>query len=1012
MPEGHPKTRRGGHTQAAEGTLAPSLIPTAMPAFALRFVGQESLPARLSEFDRQQFFELSRADVEAIREQFRGDHRLPAALMVMFMRVAGRPLDGFNVLPRNLLRYTAQELGVSPPSIASLRSIYKRRQTLYKHQLWVKTYLGLRDLQPADEADLIDTLRVQAEESSHPDDLAQSARQWLFTRRILIPGARRLQDWARDSFAAVETQILEAINAAVPPAKAQLLVESAYSARQGTDGTHLDWLKTPPKRHGHGSLSETFDKVRYLKLLGAHEWDLADIALAKQQAYARQVQARRPVKTREIKATRQTIELVCFLRATLLELTDIALQQSSRRSQQLFREAADRAHARRVRSTTALLQQATKAKAILHDETMSWQARVVEARQMLADLGESATGSFVSQVRKALAEDAQRVHANLAALKDLNFGGRNGDAGFEQWKAWQDLHSRGAMELSEGTPLPDVGVAWHGLVHDLDPRSGFRAFEACTMMSLRRSLRRGSVWIEHSLSYRQRDQMLIPVAEWAVQRDRHVDLLGMPKTAREFLEPLLANLVAGMSAVAEAQRRGKVEIGADGMLHLPAIAALGDQTEPIRTREAIYKLIGPVQFPDLLLELDAATNYSEALLGHRAQSTGELVALYGALLAHGTDVDAKGVASMIPGLEPTQISVAMRALEASGRLRRANQRVADFQSRIPIAALWGDGDKASADMMSLDASRHLWNARVDPRRRTYAAGIYTHVRDRWGIVYDQPIVLNERQAGVAIEGVEQHNNDKAEDRIRLSLLAVDTHGYTNVAMAIAKLLGFDLCPRLRDLAERKLYLPRVFSVPEGLEAVTVRRVSLTAIERGWDELLRLAASIRSARVSASLALQRFGSAAQGDPLHRAAEHLGQLLRTVFLCDYIAIEDFRREIHTLLNRGESVHQLQRAVYSGKVAAERGRRRDEMRAISGSHALLTNIVLAWNTHRMNDVVERLKREGMRIEDDWLRRIGPAHFSHINFRGTLKFSVEKYAAALVQHRSSQRSNASPES
>ena len=43
-----------------------------MPAFALRFVGQEALPPRLSEFDR---------------EQFRGDHRLPATLMLMFMRV-------------------------------------------------------------------------------------------------------------------------------------------------------------------------------------------------------------------------------------------------------------------------------------------------------------------------------------------------------------------------------------------------------------------------------------------------------------------------------------------------------------------------------------------------------------------------------------------------------------------------------------------------------------------------------------------------------------------------------------------------------------------------------------------------------------------------------------------------------------------------------------------------------------------------------------------------------------
>ena len=70
--------------------------PTArpeMPAFAQRFVGQETLPSRLSEFDREQFFELSSADVTAIREEFRSDHRLPGALMLVFTRVAGRPLD-------------------------------------------------------------------------------------------------------------------------------------------------------------------------------------------------------------------------------------------------------------------------------------------------------------------------------------------------------------------------------------------------------------------------------------------------------------------------------------------------------------------------------------------------------------------------------------------------------------------------------------------------------------------------------------------------------------------------------------------------------------------------------------------------------------------------------------------------------------------------------------------------------------------------------------------------------
>ncbi|QBY55318.1 hypothetical protein E0W60_29990 (plasmid) [Cupriavidus oxalaticus] len=50
----------------------------------------------------------------------------------------------------------------------------------------------------------------------------------------------------------------------------------------------------------------------------------------------------------------------------------------------------------------------------------------------------------------------------------------------------------------------------------------------------------------------------------------------------------------------------------------------------------------------------------------------------------------------------------------------------------PLTEYWGRSDLASSDMMSLE---------------TASIGMYTHVRDRWGIFYDQPILLNERQAG-------------------------------------------------------------------------------------------------------------------------------------------------------------------------------------------------------------------------------------------------------------------------
>jgi hypothetical protein len=49
-----------------------------------------------------------------------------------------------------------------------------------------------------------------------------------------------------------------------------------------------------------------------------------------------------------------------------------------------------------------------------------------------------------------------------------------------------------------------------------------------------------------------------------------------------------------------------------------------------------------------------------------------------------------------------------------------------------------------------------------------------------------------------------------------------------------------------------------------------------------------------------------------------------------------------------------------------------------------------------------VERLRSGSVRIEDDWLRRMGPAHFGHINFRGTMHFGIDRFAQALLDEQS----------
>jgi TnpA family transposase len=221
----------------------------------------------------------------------------------------------------------------------------------------------------------------------------------------------------------------------------------------------------------------------------------------------------------------------------------------------------------------------------------------------------------------------------------------------------------------------------------------------------------------------------------------------------------------------------------------------------------------------------------------------------------------------------------------------------------------GRSDLASSDMMSLETTKRVWQARLDPRRQTPSMGLYSHVRDRWGIFLAQPLILNDqRQAGAAIEGVIRH------EELDITLLAVDTHGHTDFAMALSKLLGFDLCPRLKALKDRHLFLPRGTAIPASVQ-ICRTSVDLERIRSHWEQIVHLVAFVHSGHASATHVTARFGSAARGDPLYEAIVDLGRLLRTVFLCDYFLNDVFRRELLRVLNRGEAVNALKRAIYTG-------------------------------------------------------------------------------------------------
>jgi hypothetical protein len=344
--------------------------------------------------------------------------------------------------------------------------------------------------------------------------------------------------------------------------------------------------------------------------------------------------------------------------------------------------------------------------------------------------------SQAAEVRWTLSEDARRVRPLLRNLLTLEFQGEAGSPVLAALAQLRRCYAEQQLELSEELDL-SFAPEWGSLLRGSDRRRALRAFEAATLAALRRGLRNGSLWLEHSLAYCRREHLFIPAVEWERGRRRYYRHLGLPPTLSRYTSPLLATLAGALEVVAQAVRAGEVSIE-NGQLHLPALVAEAAPVGLRHTQERLFQQIGTVQLPELIMEMDSQTRFSWTLLGREPRSVQELLALYGGLLAQGTELTVAEVALMMPDVPETVIHAALPLFEDSRVLRQANANVVEFLRRHPVVHHWGEGTTASADAMSVDVSRHLWNARVDPRRRTYGIGLYTHLLDQWGIIYQQP----------------------------------------------------------------------------------------------------------------------------------------------------------------------------------------------------------------------------------------------------------------------------------
>jgi len=136
--------------------------------------------------------------------------------------------------------------------------------------------------------------------------------------------------------------------------------------------------------------------------------------------------------------------------------------------------------------------------------------------------------------------------------------------------------------------------------------------------------------------------------------------------------------------------------------------------------------------------------------------------------------------------------------------------------------------------------------------------------------------------------------------------ATDTHGVSLLNFALFDLVGLQLSPRIRDLGKITLYRTgeRAETTSRYPRAGTLmtRRLNTALIAQHWDEMLRVAASLKYGHVTASLIVGKLSRADRQNTLAAALKEYGALRQTVYAARYLSREDYRRKISRAAEQG--------------------------------------------------------------------------------------------------------------
>ncbi len=960
-----------------------------------------------NEVQLARYFHLDETDLTFLYQRRGEQNRLGVALQLGCVRFLGAFLTDLSVVPINVQWFVARQLNITELTILSTYA--QRETTRREHTALIRDQYQYREFTWPWSFRLNRLLFSRTWISNErPSLLFDLATSWLIQHKILLPGSTTLTRLISEIRERATNRLWLRLSA-LPSTEQTARLETLLQVPEGSRTSSFDRFRKGPTTISGPAFNEAIDRYLELKAFGMQMLNFTGIPPVRFKSLARHAGMISMHKIARMPENKRTAILVAFTKAYETIALDEALDVLDLLIAYIASEAKKLGQKKRLRSLKDLDKSAlllAEACALLLNESMQDEilrptifAKISRDKltKSIATVHELAR-PYDDNFQNEMVEQYGRVRRFLPKLlNDIEF--KAAPAGENTLDAYNYLASllESRKQLLDDAPLDIVSNPWKHLVFDKDGRVNKRGYTLCFLDKLQDSLRRRDVYVENSDRWGDPRAKLLQGHEWQSNRINVCRSLGHPLDPKEAIDGLVRQLDATYKQVAANFDDNKaVELDLSGKRPTLTIASFDRLDEPFSLTtlsQQVEALLPSVDLTELLLEIHAHTGFADEFT-HVSESNARAedltISICAVLLSEACNIGLEPlIKHHIPALTRHRLNWVKQNYLRAETLVRANAKLVDYQSTLQLSRKWGGGEVASADGMRFVTPVRTINA--GPNRKYFGSsrGItwYNFVSDQFSGFHGIVVPGTLRDSIFVLEGL-------LEQQTGLNTVEImtDTAGSSDMIFGLFWLLGYQFSPRLADAGESVFWRVDKTANYGVLDELARNCVNTLKIEQHWDDMMRIAGSLKLGTVHASELIRSLLKSDRPSSLAQAIIEAGRINKTLYLLNYVDDEDYRRRILTQLNRGESRHAVARAICHGQRGEIRKRYREGQEDQLGALGLVTNALVLWNTIYMQAALEYLREQGDEILIDDEARLSPLSHKHVNMLGHYSFTLSE--------------------